>query len=95
MAEVIPRQLYYRIFAALLVLTLLTWGVAYIDLGGRLNIIVAITIAVSKAALVVLFFMHVYYSSRLLWVFVGAGVGWFMHFMILTLSDYLTREWLR
>jgi cytochrome c oxidase subunit IV len=52
----VPRQLYYRVFAALLGLTLLTVGVAFLDLGS-LNTIIALTIAVAKVVLVLLFFM--------------------------------------
>ena len=92
MAEhIVSRQIYYRVFGALMVLTLLTWGIAYVDLGAHLNLIVAITIALCKALLVVLFFMHVRYSSRLTQVFVGAGVLWLIVLLVLTLSDYLTR----
>jgi cytochrome c oxidase subunit 4 len=60
-------------------------------LGDPLSIIVALTIAISKALLVVLFFMHVRYSSWLTWVFVGASIAWLGHILILTMSDYLTR----
>ena len=68
MAAVVPRRLYYRVFAALLALTLLTWGLSYLELGHTLGIIVALTIAMTKALLVVLFSMHVRYSSWLTWV---------------------------
>jgi cytochrome c oxidase subunit 4 len=89
--QAVSRQIYYRVFAALMALTLLTWGIAYIDLGARLNLIVALTIAICKALLVVLFFMHVRYSSRLTQVFAGAGVLWLIVLLVITLSDYLTR----
>ena len=91
MAAVVPRRLYYGVFAALLALTLLTWGLSYLELGHTLGIIVALTIAMTKALLVVLFFMHVRYSSWLTWVFVGAGIAFLGHILILTMSDYLTR----
>ena len=91
MAAVVHRRLYYRVFAALLALTLLTWGLSYLELGHTLGIIVALTIAMTKALLVVLFFMHVRYSSWLTWVFVGAGIAFLGHILILTMSDYLTR----
>jgi cytochrome c oxidase subunit 4 len=55
---------------------------------------VALTIAVSKASLVALYFMHVRWSSRLTWVFVGAGVFWLLILIALTLSDVFTRQWL-
>jgi cytochrome c oxidase subunit 4 len=91
MAEVVPRRIYYRVYVALLGLLLLTWGLAYLDLGHPWSLIVALTIAIGKALLVVLFFMHVRYGRRLTWVFVGAGIAWMGHILILTMSDYLTR----
>lgn len=91
MATVIPRRVYYSVYAILLGLLLLTWGLSFLHLGHHLSVVVALTIAISKAVLVVLFFMHVRYSSRLTWVFVGAGVAWMGHILILTMSDYLTR----
>ena len=94
MAEVVPQQIYYRVFAALLALTLLTWGVSHIDFGGYLDIIVALTIAVVKTALVVLYFMHVRYSNRLIWVYIGAGLFWLLLLVGVTMGDYLTRQWL-
>jgi len=96
--HIVPTKLYVQVFAALLVLTAITVAASFYDLGGgRLhyaNAIVALTIAVSKATLVVLYFMHVRYSSRLTWVFVGAGVFWLLILIGLTLSDVLTRGWL-
>jgi cytochrome c oxidase subunit 4 len=89
----IPRQLYYRVFGALLGLTLLTVAVAFVDLG-PLNTIIALTIAVVKALLVLLYFMHLRYSSSLTWIVCGAGIFWLAHLLIITLSDYLTRHWL-
>src|SRR6187431_403574 len=69
--------LYLVIAAALFVLLGVTVGVAYIDLGA-LNIVVAMTIAVIKGTLVVLYFMHVRYNSRLVWLFAGAGFFWLL-----------------
>jgi cytochrome c oxidase subunit 4 len=90
--------MYLGIFGALLVLTALTVVASWYDLGGGrlhyVNAIVALTIAVTKATLVVLYFMHVRYSSRLTWVFVGAGVFWLLILIGLTLSDVFTRGWL-
>ena len=90
---IVPRRVYYKIFATLLALTLLTVGAAFLDLG-RLNTIIALTIAVGKATLVLLFFMHVRYSSHVIWVAVGAGAFWIGMLLVLTMSDYLTRGWL-
>jgi cytochrome c oxidase subunit IV len=77
---------------ALLLPTLATAGAAFIDPGGELNSLVALTIAFVKALLVLLFFMHLRYSSRLTRVFAGAGWFWLLIMVTLTLSDVLTRE---
>jgi len=87
-----PRT-YLVIFAALAALTLLTTAVAYLDLG-IFNPVVALTIAVCKAALVVLFFMHAWYRTRLTWVFIGAGVLWLSLLIAFTLSDVVSRSWI-
>jgi cytochrome c oxidase subunit 4 len=92
--HVVSIKLYSAIFGALLVMTLATAGAAFIDLGGNLNTVVAMLIAACKALLVILFFMHVRYSSRLTWVFVGAGFFWLMILLSLTLADELSRRWL-
>jgi cytochrome c oxidase subunit 4 len=92
-AAVVPRQVYYWVYGTLLVLTLLTVGMAFLDLG-PLNAVVALAIAIFKAVLVMLFFMHLRYSSRLMWIVAGAGVIWLAHMLIFTLSDYLTRGWI-
>ena len=91
MTDVVPPRIYYRVYGLLLVATVLTWGVSRLHLWSPMGVIVALTIAMAKALLVVLFFMHVRYSSWLTWVFVGAGVAWMGHILILTMSDYLTR----
>jgi cytochrome c oxidase subunit 4 len=88
--HIVSRKVYFAIFGALLVLTVITVLVARVDLG-PLNNIVALTVAVLKATLVVLYFMHVRYSSKLTWVFVIAGLFWLGILMTLTLSDYMTR----
>jgi cytochrome c oxidase subunit 4 len=94
MAEhIVSRKTYFIIFIALMVLTGLTVLVATVDLG-VFNAIVALSIAVLKATLVVLYFMHVRYSSRLTWVFVVAGLFWFGILVAFTLSDYLSRPWI-
>ena len=95
---IVPTKIYIRVFAALLTLTAITVVASFYDLGGGrfhyANAIVAITIAVSKATLVVLYFMHVRYGSRMTWVFVGAGVFWLLILIVLTQSDVLTRQWI-
>jgi cytochrome c oxidase subunit IV len=84
---------YYKIFALLMVLALATTGIAFIDLG-IFNPIVAMVIAVTKATLVVLFFMHVRYQGRLTFVFAIAGFCWLLILLLLISTDYLTRAWL-
>jgi cytochrome c oxidase subunit 4 len=90
--HVVSKKTYFIIFGALMVLTAATVLVATFDLG-RLNVIVALSIAVLKATLVVLYFMHVRYSSKLTWVFVGAGFFWLAILVAFTLSDFATRSW--
>ena len=88
--HILPRKVYYRIWLALLALLLLTWGLAQINLG-PFNIVAMLIIAMLKTVLVIMFFMHVKYSPRLIWVFVAAGFIWLLIMIDLTLSDYLTR----
>jgi cytochrome c oxidase subunit IV len=66
--------------------------VAFFDLGGGINTAIALTIAVGKALLVILFFMHVRYSDRLTWVFAGAGFFWLLILIGGTMSDVITRQ---
>ena len=87
-----PRRVYYTIFAVLMVCTALTVGVSFLDLGA-FNTVAALTIAVFKAALVVLFFMHVKYGTRLTWAVVAGSVLWLGILLSLTFGDYLTRSW--
>lgn len=87
------KKLYYAIFAALLVLTYATIEVSKIDLG-RFNTIVALTIAVTKATLVVLFFMHVRYSTKLTKLVVVGGFAWLSLLFGLTMMDVATRAWI-
>jgi cytochrome c oxidase subunit 4 len=88
--HIVPIRVYVIIFLALLALTGLTVFVAYYDLG-RWNVIVALAIAVAKALLVTLFFMHVKYSKRLTRISVLSGLFWFAIMVVLTLFDYNTR----
>ena len=91
--RVVPVGVYVLVFVALLALTATTARVAFIDLG-PLNDIAALGIAVLKAALVVLFFMHVRYGTRLIPLVVAAGLFWLVILIALSLTDYLTRGWL-
>lgn len=89
---VVPVRIYLAVFAALMALTAITVVVAFLDLG-FFNPIVALSIAVLKAALVVLYFMHMRWSSRLTWVIGGASLFWLGILLVLTMSDYATRAW--
>ena len=91
--HIVPVKIYFAIFVALLVLTALTVWVALHDFG-HLNDVVALSIAVTKAVLVVLYFMHVRYASRLTWVVVSSGFVWLIILIAFTMSDVLTRTWL-
>jgi cytochrome c oxidase subunit 4 len=86
----IPRKIYWRVWIALLGLLLLTWGLAEINLG-LFNNVAALCISITKMLLVVLFFMHGRYEKPIMWIFIIAGVVWFLIMVDLTLSDYLTR----
>ena len=87
-----PKPTYYAIFGALMVLTTITVLVAFINLGA-LNFPVALAIAILKATLVVLFFMHVKYSSQLTKLICGTAFFFLVILFALTLSDYLSRGW--
>jgi cytochrome c oxidase subunit 4 len=94
--HVVPRKTYFLIFAALMVGTALTVAAAFVDLSAYtgvplMNDVVMLGIAVAKAVLVVLFFMHVKYSGRLTALTVLSGVLFFLLLVGITLSDYLTR----
>jgi cytochrome c oxidase subunit 4 len=86
----VAKKTYVLIWLALLILLLLTWAVAQVNLG-PFNTVVALAIAIGKMFLVLLFFMHVRSSRRVTWIFVIAGFLWLAIMIDLTLSDYLTR----
>jgi cytochrome c oxidase subunit IV len=92
--HVAPTKLYYGVFGALIVGTILTVVAASIDMG-PLNNVVMLTIAVTKATLVVLYFMHVRWGSRLTWVVVASGFFWLLIMFTFTMTDYLSRGWLQ
>ena len=91
--HILPLRTYFLIFASLLGLLLLTVGAAYVDLG-RFNHLTAMAIATLKAVLILLYFMHVKFSSKLTWIFSGAAFFWLFIFFALGFNDYLTRDWL-
>jgi cytochrome c oxidase subunit 4 len=90
--HVAPVRLYMAIFGALIVGTILTVVVAKFDFGPMNNVIM-LTIACAKALLVVLYFMHVRWSSRLTWVVAASGFFWLLIMFGITMSDYMTRGW--
>ena len=90
--HIVKPPVYLGIFLILLVLTAVTTGAAFIDLGA-FNVVIALAIACLKASLVVLFFMHIHYSSRLLKMTVGAGLFTFLLLLTLTMTDYISRAW--
>jgi cytochrome c oxidase subunit IV len=91
--HVVPTRLYVVIFAALLLGTALTVLAAKFDLG-PLNNVVMLTIACAKATLVILYFMHVRWSTRLTWVVAVSGFFWLMIMFTFTMTDYISRGWL-
>jgi cytochrome c oxidase subunit 4 len=93
-AHVAPKSLYYTIFLALMVGTALTVAVAFVDLGA-MNNVVMLTVACVKALLVILFFMHVRWGSRLTWVIVASGFFWLLILFTVTMADFLTRGWIQ
>ncbi len=90
---VVPLALYYRVFGTLLVLTAITVVAAYFDFGA-LNTVVALTIAVVKGTLVLLYFMHVRWSGKLVWVFAAAGFLWLVILLAMTFGDVVSRDWI-
>ena len=90
MSHISPKRTYYTIFALLMGLTVVTVFAAFTHLG-ILNFPVAIGIAINKATLVILFFMHAKYSSQLTKLFVGMSFFFLLILFALTLTDYLSR----
>ena len=91
--HIVSRTVYFAVFGALIVLTVVTYLVALIDFhNDAINTIVALAIAVTKATLVILYFMHLRYSPRLTWVVLASGFLWLAIMISLTLCDYLSRN---
>ena len=91
--HVVPVSVYITIFLSLMVLTALTVLASTKDFGPG-NTIIAVSIAVLKATLVILFFMHVRYNDNIVRIAVFAGFLWLGVMIVLTLSDYVARGWL-
>ncbi|MGZ5544592.1 MAG: cytochrome C oxidase subunit IV family protein [Limisphaerales bacterium] len=92
--HIVYPRVYITIFLALLAGTGLTVFAAFYDFPGPLNAVVALTIAVIKGTLVILYFMHVRYGSRLVALVIGSALFWLAILFALTISDYSTRAWL-
>jgi cytochrome c oxidase subunit IV len=92
--HVVPLAYYYAVYAALLVLLGATYGVSKIELG-PFNIVVAMTISVIKMVLIVLFFMHIRWSSYMVRFFACAALFWLGILFVLTLNDYFSRSGFR
>jgi cytochrome c oxidase subunit 4 len=91
--HVIPTSIYVGIWAVRMVFTGVTVFASFLELGDW-NIVLALTIATIKATLVVLFFMHLYYSSKLTKVTMIAAIFFLFLLLALSMTDYLTRSWL-
>jgi len=91
--HVVPKRIYVAVFSALVVLTLVTIRASFVDLG-PFNVAVALAIACFKATLVILYFMHVRYSPRLIWLVVGGSLAWLAVLVVVTMTDYASRGWL-
>ena len=92
MKEIVRPRVYVWTCVALLALLAATWMIAYVDLG-PFNLIAALAIAITKAIIIALFFMHIGGSSRVLHLAAVAGVAWLLILISLTLSDYFSRGW--
>jgi cytochrome c oxidase subunit 4 len=90
--HIVSPKVYLTIVIILLIMTGVTVGASYIEMG-VFNPVVALAIGVFKATLVVLFFMHVKYSTKLTKLTVGAGLFTFLALIGMTLSDYISRAW--
>ena len=90
---IVSVKTYTSVFTGLIILLAVTITAAYVDLG-KWNLAVAMTIAIVKGGLIILFFMHVQYGSKLVRVFAGAGFFWLLILLSMAMSDYATRHWL-
>ena len=94
--HIVSPAIYITIFAALMACTFITVKAAEIDLNhyfSGLNIIIALTIAVFKASLVVLYFMHARYSPKRTQLVIFCSIFWLAVMLFMTMSDYLSRPW--
>ena len=90
---IVPVKTYFSVVAALMVFTAITVAVAFVDLGPANNVVM-LSIAVVKATLVVMFFMHAKYGTRLIPLVAASGFFFVLLMFVITMSDYMSRGWL-
>lgn len=91
--HIVPKRIYFAVFFVLIVLTWVTTYISTVDLH-RWNIFVALAIAIVKASIVALFFMHVWYSTRLTKMIVMCAIFWLILLLFITMTDIWTRSWM-
>jgi cytochrome c oxidase subunit 4 len=91
--HIVPKRTYISVWLSLLTLLAITVAVSYVRLGW-LNALSSVGIAVTKAVIIIMYFMHVRYSPRLLWIFVIAGFFWLSILFALSFGDYFTRVYM-
>jgi cytochrome c oxidase subunit 4 len=91
--HIVAKKTYVFVWMFLLIMLGLTVAVSYIRLGW-LNAVAAVGIAVTKAVVIIMFFMHVRYNRHLVWIFVCAGFFWLSILFALSFGDYLTRAYM-
>lgn len=96
--HIVPLSLYFKVFAALMVLLFMTVGAAFIPanilaMWGPMNVTIAMTIAIIKAVLIFLFFMHLRWNTKIVWLFAGSGFMFLVIMFLFTYADFLTRSW--
>jgi cytochrome c oxidase subunit 4 len=91
--HLVPLRTYFAVFGALMVFTAITVAVAFVDLGPANNIVM-LAIAVLKATLVVMFFMHAKYGTKLIPLVAASGFFFLLLMFVITMSDYMSRGWL-
>jgi cytochrome c oxidase subunit IV len=92
--HILPVATYLIVFAVLLGLLVITFGAAFVNLGNPIiNFAIAMTIAIVKAGLILWYFMHVKFGTRLVWVYAIGSFAWLLVLFGITLGDYMTRHW--
>lgn len=93
-SHIVPVRTYLAVFAALMILMIVTVAAAYGPFG-RLHVPIALTIAVIKTLLIMMYFMHLKYSHKLTWLFAGASSLWLLILIAFLVSDFSSRSWIR